>query len=319
MPFQPAAHDGVAHCFSPGLLAFEHRPANASAATNTNVLIWVGGLGDGLLTVPYPTAIASKLPPNWILAQPLLSSSYAGWGTSSLVRDADELAQCVKYFRERRGPGAKIVVMGHSTGCQDAIEYVSSPSDPSAAASRTPLDAVILQAPASDRQAMLQSLGKASFDAANDVARQYVEDGRGEDVLPFRVTEKDFKKTPISARRWLALASPDKKGADDFFSDDLPDESLKKTFGAVPKGLGVCVLYSGSDEFCPSSVDKGGLVRRWSGFVKEAGGVWEEEFGGVVPGATHNLKGSSETVVSDLCRRVVGFLQKVEKGEAAHL
>ncbi|KAL1618477.1 hypothetical protein SLS54_007205 [Diplodia seriata] len=308
MPFQPSAHDGVAHRFSPGLLAFEHKPANA-----------VGGLGDGLLTVPYPTTIASKLPPNWILAQPLLSSSYAGWGTSSLVRDADELAQCVKYFRSRHGPGAKIVLMGHSTGCQDAIEYVSSPSIPSAASHRTPLDAIILQAPASDRQAMLHSLGKNKFDAANAVAQAYVDEGRGEDVLPFRVTEKDFKKTPVSARRWLALASPDKKGADDFFSDDLPDDSLKTTFGALPKGLGVCVLYSGSDEFCPPSVDKEGLVKRWSGFVKEAGGVWEEEFGGVVPGASHNLRGDSDAVVGDLCRRVVGFLGKVEKGEGAHL
>lgn len=78
-----------------------------------------------VLTWPhrYPTTIAKALDPNWAIAEVLLSSSYRGWGTSSLQKDATEIAQCVQYFQSLR-PEQKIVLMGHSTGCQDVMEYV---------------------------------------------------------------------------------------------------------------------------------------------------------------------------------------------------
>lgn len=71
----------------------------------------------------YPTTIASSLPPHWSIAEVLLSSSYRGWGTSSLAKDAKEIAECVEYFSKLR-PGKKVVLMGHSTGCQDCLEYL---------------------------------------------------------------------------------------------------------------------------------------------------------------------------------------------------
>ena len=58
----------------PALVAFEHAaPASATAPLHT--LIFIGGLYDGLATVPYVPALASALPPSWRLAQILLSSS----------------------------------------------------------------------------------------------------------------------------------------------------------------------------------------------------------------------------------------------------
>src|SRR5689334_19664794 len=111
------AFPGTAHKYSKRRVAFEHTYLNPfNDAPNT--ILWVGGLGDGLLTVPYPSEIAKSLPSNWVIAEVLLGSSYRGWGTSSLARDARELAECVSYFKQLR-PGKKIVVMGHSTGCQD--------------------------------------------------------------------------------------------------------------------------------------------------------------------------------------------------------
>ncbi|GME32323.1 hypothetical protein GTA08_BOTSDO01507 [Neofusicoccum parvum] len=326
MVFKPSTHDGTVHHFSPGLIAFEHKPATDTPTANPNTLIWLGGLGDGLLTVPYATRLAARLPANWTLAQPILSSAYGGWGTSSVGRDADELARLVAHLRRAR-PGARVALMGHSTGCQDAVEYVCAPSaasPPSAAATSTrpPLDAVVLQAPVSDREALVQALGAEACARVSAAARAMVEAGRGEDVLPFELTGAVFQRTPVAARRWLSLASPEKRGAEDFFSSDLPDEVLERTFGRVPRGMRVCVLYSGADEFVPRDVDKAGLIARWKGFVGE-GVVWEEEFGGIVEGASHNLKRDREEVVEDLCRRVVGFLKKVEKGDddsgAAHL
>jgi hypothetical protein len=71
----------------------------------------------------YPSTIAKSLPADWAIAEVLLSSSYRGWGTSSLQKDVKELAECVGYFSSLR-PGREIVLMGHSTGCQDVMEYV---------------------------------------------------------------------------------------------------------------------------------------------------------------------------------------------------
>lgn len=46
----------------------------------------------------------------------LITSSYLGWGTGSLARDVEDMAQAVEYFRNRTEEGKKVVIMGHSTG-----------------------------------------------------------------------------------------------------------------------------------------------------------------------------------------------------------
>lgn len=45
------AHAGTAHKYSEKLLAFEHAGAHSNSADQPHTLLWVGGLGDGLLTV----------------------------------------------------------------------------------------------------------------------------------------------------------------------------------------------------------------------------------------------------------------------------
>lgn len=231
--------------------------------------------------------------------------------------------------------------MGHSTGCQDAVEYVTGaassapaagkaaePSPPAPARKRLPtgeerppVDGIVLQAPASDREALVEALGREGYEGANAAARELVEGGRAGDALPLVHTAGLFKEAPVAAGRWLSLASPGKDGADDFFSSDLGEESLARTFGAVPEGVRVCVLFSGKDEYVPEAVDKEALVKRWRGVMEERGkgGQWDGEFGGVVPGASHNLGKSAEGVVDDLCRRVVGFLGNVAPEEPARL
>lgn len=93
--------------------------------------------------------------------QPLLSSSYAGWGTASLTTDVDEIAQLIHYLKIQRPGGAIVLVsslpacipplfwrihtgpstskadadspllkLGHSTGCQDALHYLIGPLQP---------------------------------------------------------------------------------------------------------------------------------------------------------------------------------------------
>ncbi|KAJ8060997.1 hypothetical protein OCU04_010075 [Sclerotinia nivalis] len=301
MPFMaPAQRKGVTHLFTPKLTAFEHTP-KASDSEPQNIVIFIGGLSDGLLTVPYPSSISDALPTDWSLAQVLLSSAYTGWGISSLKKDAEELSKCVAYFRTIKS--GKIVLMGHSTGCQDVMEYLTGPGHET----NVPIDGGIIQASASDREALGQELDANVLKNSIALAQKMVDAGDGEEILPSSATE-GFFPSPVCARRWLSLASPNHDGDDDYFSSDLTDEHLKKTFGSLPARSPLCILFSGNDEYVPRYIDKEVLVKRWIDIVKKGDGKVDEENSAVLPGASHNLTRSPE-VVPELVKRVLGFLK----------
>ncbi|KAF1836270.1 DUF1749-domain-containing protein [Decorospora gaudefroyi] len=306
------AHPGTAHKYTSRLLAFEHLPPHTTTTTTTpppNTLLFIAGLGDGLLTVPYPSHIAQSLPPHWRIAEILLSSSYTGWGTGSLARDVQEISECVSYFRRLR-PGAKIVLLGHSTGCQDIMEYLVGPEEHG---QRPPLDGIILQGGVSDREAWASVFSgeeKAHFfvDAVRR-AEDMIRDGKGMEILGAQENELLLEfGVPVTASRVYSLLA--KGGDDDYFSSDLSDACLQKTFGRVPQRVPVCFLLGELDPHVPAHVDKEALLSRFSRIVREGSGVVDEEHGGVIPGAHHNLEGDPEHVVQDLVKRVCGFVER---------
>ncbi|KAG9240769.1 hypothetical protein BJ878DRAFT_270761 [Calycina marina] len=300
-----AARKGLVHNYTNRLTAFEHTPKPDSSSAQ-NLLIFIGGLFDGLQTVPYTDIISNALPETWSLAQVHLSSSYTGFGTSSLLRDATELAKCVTYFRTIKT--GKIILMGHSTGCQDVMEYLTGPGHKKHPA----IDGGIIQAPASDREAIVMTMDPSQYLHSVAVATKMVEDGGVEEIVP-RVEINGVMPAPVCARRWLSLASPYHDGDDDYFSSDLKDEQLMKTFGALPKGSPICVIFSGEDEYIPKTVDKQGQIKRWAEVAKNGEGRVDEESSGVVDGASHNLAGNPEAVVNDLVKRVLLFLYSLSK------
>lgn len=303
----PAVQSGQLHRYSKRLVAFEHTAA--FGPPSKHILLWIGGLGDGLHTVSYPARLAQKLPPEWSLAQVLIRSSYNGWGTGSLERDTKDLEQCVNYFRKNKPNGVNIVCMGHSTGCQDLMEYLTGKG----CTKRAIINGAILQAPVSDREALIEGMEEEKIKRILATSREWVDTGRGGDVLPENVDAKFFgKASTVTAYRWHNLLSPG--GDDDYFSSDLSDEKLRATFGAIKKESPLLILYSGSDENAPPSVDLKALTQKWMSFVKEGGGAVDEDNGGVVPEAHHNLEEDDDDVLDDLCGRVCRFLSKIETG-----
>jgi hypothetical protein len=307
MPRTPGAFAGTLHRYSK-YTAFEHARQNASTAKHT--LIWMGGLGDGLLTVDYPAALARSLPSDWSVVEATTGATLNGWGTTSLAKDATQLSECASYFRGVRPPGGKIVLMGHSTGCQDVMEYVTA----SGCEKRRHLDGAILQASVSDREAVLETTPKEQYDCIVVEARKLADSGRSEDVLPFEIAKPMFGSVPTSAYRALSLISPDMDGDDDYFSSDLPDEKLAKTFGKFPRQTPLMFLFSGKDEHVSKNVDVPNMLQRWIKFVRDGGGIVDEVNGGIVNGATHNLNDDDKAIVDDLCSRVTGFLKKIANG-----
>lgn len=258
--------------------------------------------------------LAASLPSSWSVAQVVLSSSYSGWGTSSLVKDAYELGKCVSYFRTIKPTSGKIVLMGHSTGCQDVMEYLVGEGSKD----RPKIDGGILQASVSDREAMLKLMSTETYEYSVRIAREMIDEGRGEDILP-KATNGGFFGDPCSARRWLSLASPDGNGDDDYFSSDLCEEQLRRSFGSIGNSAVLSIIYSGNDEYVPDSVDKVALVKKWLGFVRDGGGDVMEEFSTVVAGASHNFMGNPKHVIDEMVQKVVGFVKWVEHREYSKL
>ncbi|CAI6332782.1 unnamed protein product [Periconia digitata] len=331
------AYPGTLHTYTRRLVAFEHAPSTPRPAHSpaTNTLLCIGGLSDGLLTNTYPSKIAAHLPPNWRVAEVLLTSSYGGWATGNLARDARELGECVQYFRSlpssQPSPisgesvengskrDGKVVLMGCSTGCQDALEYVIGGER----ALRQAVDGIILQAGVSDREAWIElaptmphpsvpgETMAALLDAAIATATRLKDEGRGEDIMPKDVdVVRMVMGDPTTVyRTWSLLAEG---GDDDFFSSDAGDDVVRRVFGGVGKGVRVAVIWGSEDEFVPKGVDKVGTIGRWGRAVAEGGAVFDDEVSGVVQGASHTLNKDPEPVVMELISRVVKFVQAVE-------
>ncbi|OJJ07250.1 hypothetical protein ASPVEDRAFT_46601 [Aspergillus versicolor CBS 583.65] len=347
-PKKTRPRPGLLHEYAERLVAFEYATAGQ---VKPHTLLFIPGLGDGLGTVAYLDDIAAALEhTEWSVFSPVLSSSYGGWGMSGLGRDIDEMALCLEYIVEyKRGavssesttstgtctepeirsgsrPG-KIVIMGHSTGSQDVLQYISSinPRHPHPVLDRggsappilrPQVDGAIMQAPVSDREAILTVLKEGNrhhtaeemqmiYDRAIAGARKDTFEKDGLDTvvpLPYTASIGYPGSTAISSRRFLSLASPDSPrspGEDDLFSSDLGEERLRKTFGMVrERGVlrgaeSLLVLYSGSDPSVPAHVDKEALLKRWRRVTDADREIWHAE-SGIIPWASHTLEGPDQ-------------------------
>ncbi|KAG2447791.1 hypothetical protein HYH02_007248 [Chlamydomonas schloesseri] len=305
----------------------------AGAAGATRAVVLVGGLTDGLLFAPYVAPLTEALSKRgWAAVHASLQSSWTGYGTGSLDRDAGDLRLLLGHLRRQHGITG-VVLMGHSTGCQDAVRYTQrycsggSSGDgrgggagsagvaggggggggdgpqgaQQAAAAAEPQEGAevvaellgsVLQAPVSDVE-WLSSYPELGPVAAR--AAEMLAAGRGEEVC-CRLHVAD--SAPMSAARFLSLYSPG--GDDDMFSEGLPQQQLQRMFAAV--GTRPCLLLvSGADECVPA---RDQIVPRAEALQAVIG---PRAVLRVVAGAPHNLSGCEVEAVEAVCAFLDGL------------
>jgi pimeloyl-ACP methyl ester carboxylesterase len=284
--------------------SFSNSPSSSSIPLPPYKCILLGGLSDGFVPVPYTNALSDmcchfQLPEDWevnaamakptdvkttdgslqrqernpqqvwSLIQPILSSSYTGFGHDNLDRDVREMDELIHYLLVHRN-GQKVVLIGHSTGCQQIVHYLKY------GAFRTSIDAAVLQAPVSDREAAtivdtgsssttgtleteLEHMQKLKF-YIDTATRLKLEENKGDEMMP-----RDAFWAPITANRYWDLMA--KGGKDDYFSSDYTEEELRDRLSHITtlsKTLHrVLVVFSGADEFVPKHVDSKSLTRRF--------------------------------------------------------
>ena len=118
------------HSTNPSLIAFESSPRtdpgrrNASPQSTGKKCILLGGLSDGPIPTPYTKLLEERCHSmGWSLVQPILSSSYLGFGHGSLSRDTDEIVRLMEYLVCHHS-AERFALVGHSTGCQNSIHLL---------------------------------------------------------------------------------------------------------------------------------------------------------------------------------------------------
>lgn len=242
------AFKGSLHRYAPKHVAFEFEPL-----AHKKVVIMIGGMTDGLLTVPFVDRLGPILNSvDYGLIQIQLTSSFTGYGMTTLDNDIEEIEQLVKYLKSAEGgQRKKIILMGHSTGSQDVIHYILKKKS-------FGIDAAVLQGSCSDREGFADEVGNEELNRLNDMPLKLVKEGKGMELLPTEYI-KYMGNAPVTAYRWCSLMT--KGGDDDYFSSDLGEQVWKQTLGRID--VPFLVAYPEKDQFVPKSIDKLALLKSW--------------------------------------------------------
>lgn len=93
--------------------------------------------------------------------------------------------------------------MGHSTGCQDCLEYAltyrGEPKDRA--------DGIVLQGPVSDREAINMTCRSAQVEESIKAAKEMIQTGRGAEVMESVKLPESWRGSPVTAYRWWSLAA----------------------------------------------------------------------------------------------------------------
>ena len=253
-------------------------------------LVLIGGLTDGLMSLEYCVPLSKALHRLKIsLVQPLLSSSYCSYGTSSLHQDCTELDMLFDYLQSTGYK--KIYLMGHSTGCQDIV-YWSKHTKQSV--DKSIFKGAILQAPTSDRLLKEKSIGPGPLRELLDLSHTLI----GSDRFMPRFSEDGIAITP---ERFVSLYNVG--GEDDLFSPDLPLSRWKENFECL--SMATLVFYSENDETVPY-FDRYSMESIKDKFEKAVSFLHEFV---IIPNANHSVSNVVEELDMFL-ERIVLFIEK---------
>ena len=199
------------------------------------------------------------------------------FGWCSLETDKSDISACLTFLLSHHGY-ERFILLGHSTGCQQSIHYLSSPGSGPA------VSRIVMQAPVSDRESSPPSPSLLS------ICEEMRGGGRGEEFMP-----REAHWAPITAERFWSLYVAQGEG-DDYFSGDLAEGVVKERVQPGEAGRVVAVC-SRQDEYVPEHVDKESLASMWRGLGWRVEiidgnhnlGTGAEEFLGILGGVLNEV------------------------------
>lgn len=202
-------------------------------------------------------------------------SEFAGTAHEIFKDCVDDLEGVVDFCHER-GVN-EVYFVGHSTGCQKSVFYLSKTK------SKQKVAGVILLCPLSDYAAIPLAADKAQYEKALRMARAEVKRGSPNTLL----SEEYWPSELIDAQRFLSLYTPE--SLEEIFTySHKKDPSV---FKAV--NIPMMVVLAGSDEYADRS---GSELKKW--FDKNQKSRDYKSI--VIENSMHNLKGFEEVVCKEI-------------------
>lgn len=239
-----------------------------------NKLVFVPGLTDTLGVVPYLPPLAAVLDNvSYSLVQLVKSSDLGGFGTSSLEGDAQEIAQLIEHLKTRtKNPcTGKLIIMGHSTGCQDVVTLLSQDRilSKNTGDECIHVDGGICQAPVSDRDYFeayassqnAQQLQECREKLANNMPSALLDRSQAM-YMPESVhgrgkgNSEAVLNPAFTAYRFASLN--DRNGDDDFFSSDFSDDQIREAMMPALSRTPLMFLM-GEQEYVPSGLTQASI------------------------------------------------------------
>jgi len=187
----------------------------------------------------------------------------------------DDLEGAVQLCHDR---GVKeVYLVGHSTGCQKSIFYLSKTKN------KQKVSGAILLCPLSDYAAISLSADKDQYERALAFSRNEVKEKRPSTLL----SEEHWPSELIDAQRFLSLYTPESSEEIFTYSHDKEPEAFQSV--EVP----MLVVLAGKDEYCDRPTEK---LKAWF----DRSNVSSKYNSVVIENALHNLKGSEEEVCKEI-------------------
>lgn len=261
MVTEPSPLQGTLRLFQTEPIPLPYFETNAQ---HPNKLIFIPGLTDTIGVVPYLPSLASVLNNlEYSLVQFVKCSDLGGFGVSTLEGDAPEIAQLAEHLLTRSDfpCTGKLVLMGHSTGCQDVVTFLSKERLNLRTGRQILIHGGICQAPVSDSEyfdardgnqisarellkhsqdCMSKGLPGALLDRSHISPVRTSVNGRGEG------NSAVVLKPPFTAYRFASLNGH--HGDDDLFSSYLDCESICRTLQPALKRAPLLMLF-GMNEY----------------------------------------------------------------------
>ena len=193
----------------------------------------------------------------------------------------DDIDGAVK-FAEKTGV-KNIFLIGHSTGCQKSIYYLSKRKNPK-------IKGVVLLAPMSDYADFFTFTDVKKRKAVTSFAKKMVESGKSHDLIPKKVWQYT-----IDAQRFLSLFTPD--STEEIFSYAVLDKNPK-----ILKSVKVPmqIIFAGNDEYKDRPIAE---IVEW--FKRVLSKTVEIN---VVKDSPHNFKGYENSLITLINNWRVGVL-----------
>jgi len=168
-------------------------------------------------------------------------SFYGGAGHEVFTDCVDDIQGAVEFVKTK---GAKkIILVGHSTGSQKSIYYLSKSNN------QDLIDQVILLSPLSDFAGIINRVGLEEYESILKIAKALVDQGSPHVLLPSTIWAE-----PIAAQRFLSLYTP--VSEEDIFSYPTPDKPTILSNIHTP----LSVILGDSDEYADRSITE---IKKW--------------------------------------------------------